>query len=207
MISVIDYGAGNMHSVERALKILNIKYDLTSETGDSELTNYQGVILPGVGAAADTMAALEERGLTDPIRGLVASGRPFLGVCMGLQVLYEFSEEDGGTDCLGILPGTIRKFSDRLHVPHMGWNQVVTSKPTRLLKGIPSGSNFYFVHSYYASKSDTTAATTDYGIEFESVLTQENVYATQFHPEKSGKIGLQVYANFATICGIAHSND
>tara|TARA_Y100000588_G_scaffold117419_1_gene128493 strand:- start:649 stop:1272 length:624 start_codon:yes stop_codon:yes gene_type:complete len=207
MISIIDYGAGNMRSVERALNILNIEFRLISEARDLDLTQSRGFILPGVGAAADTMAALEKKGLTDPIRDLVVSGRPFLGVCMGLQVLYESSEEDGGTDCLGIFPGIIRRFSDGLHVPHMGWNQVVTAKPTRLLEGIPSGSNFYFVHSYYACKSGITAATTDYGIEFESVLTQENVYATQFHPEKSGKLGLQIYSNFASICGIAHSDE
>jgi glutamine amidotransferase len=162
-----------------------------------------GVILPGVGAAADMMAGLTTRGLPDPVKDYVRSGRPYLGVCMGMQVLFESSEEDGGTPCLNLYAGDIRRFSDGLHVPHMGWNQVRQSREVPILEGVPQDANFYFAHSYYApaAAGRFVGATTDYGTNFLSVLHDGNVFGTQFHPEKSGASGLRIYANFARLCG------
>ncbi|MDP6349047.1 MAG: imidazole glycerol phosphate synthase subunit HisH, partial [Chloroflexota bacterium] len=129
--------------------------------------------------------------------------RPFLGVCMGLQALFTDSEEDGGTDCLDLYPGTIRRFPDGLHIPHMGWNQVTPRRDVPILEGIAPGTNFYFVHSYCAGPADADfcGASTEYGVEFLSVLHDGNIFGTQFHPEKSGRPGLRIYANFARLCG------
>ncbi|MXY87902.1 MAG: imidazole glycerol phosphate synthase subunit HisH [Dehalococcoidia bacterium] len=195
---VVDYDAGNLRSVERALAHVGVDATITADWAD--LARADGVILPGVGAASDTMAKLGERDLTEPLREYVASGRPFLGVCMGLQALLDHSDEGGGQECLGLLPGNVRHFGfDHLKVPHMGWNQVTWLREHRITSGIASGSYFYFVHSFYPDPADPDLALgeTTYGLTFPSVLARENMVATQFHPEKSGEAGLAIYANFA----------
>ncbi len=195
---VVDYDAGNLRSVERALAHVGVDASISADWADLERAD--GVILPGVGAASDTMAKLGERDLTEPLREYVASGRPFLGVCMGLQALLEHSDEGGGQECLGLLPGNVRHFGfDHLKVPHMGWNQVTWLRDHRITSGIPSGSYFYFVHSFYPDPADPDLALgeTTYGLTFPSVLARENMVATQFHPEKSGEAGLAIYTNFA----------
>ncbi len=194
---VVDYDAGNLRSVERALAHAELEPVVTADPAD--LARADGVVLPGVGAASDTMAKLRERGLVDPLRAFVASGRPFLGVCMGLQALLDSSEEGGGQECLGLLPGEVRHFGfDDLKVPHMGWNQVEWVREHPITAGIPSGSYFYFVHSFYPAPTDPdlALAQTTYGLTFPSVLARNNIVATQFHPEKSGTAGLALYANF-----------
>jgi glutamine amidotransferase len=203
MLAIIDYGAGNLRSVERAVRHVGAEYRVTVDPEVIEAAS--GVILPGVGAAKDTMTGLGSRNLLQPVRDAIASGRPFLGVCMGLQALFDGSEEDGGTECMGLYPGTIRKFPDRLHVPHMGWNQVDAKDDLPIMEGIEPGTNFYFVHSYYAGPPDAPfcGATTSYGVDFLSVLHDGNVFGTQFHPEKSGRPGLRIYANFARLAGEA----
>ena len=195
---VVDYDAGNLRSVERALAHVGVDATITADWAD--LARADGVILPGVGAASDTMAKRGERDLTEPLREYVASGRPFLGVCMGLQALLDHSDEGGGQECLGLLPGNVRHFGfDHLKVPHMGWNQVTWLREHRITSGIASGSYFYFVHSFYPDPADPDLALgeTTYGLTFPSVLARENMVATQFHPEKSGEAGLAIYANFA----------
>lgn len=201
MLAIVDYGAGNLRSVVRAVRHVGCDFEVTTDA--RVIDSASGLILPGVGAAADTMAGLGSRGLLEPVAASIRSGRPFLGVCMGLQVLFEGSEEDGGTPCLGLYKGMVRRFPDGLPVPHMGWNQVHQLSEVPILEGVPPDTNFYFVHSYYAPRDGHpfAGATTEYGIEFLSVLHDANVFATQFHPEKSGKPGLRVYANFARLCG------
>ena len=195
---VVDYDAGNLRSVERALAHVGVDAAITADWAD--VSRADGVILPGVGAASDTMAKLGERSLTEPLREYVASGRPFLGICMGLQALLDHSDEGGGQECLGLLPGNVRHFGfDHLKVPHMGWNQVTWLREHRITSGIPSGSYFYFVHSFYPDPADPDLALgeTTYGLTFPSVLARDNMVATQFHPEKSGEAGLAIYTNFA----------
>ena len=169
------------------------------------LEDAEALIVPGVGAAADTMANLRRSGFVEPIREYIASGRPFLGVCMGQQALFDVSEEGGEHECLGILPGRVVRFSNGLKVPHMGWNQVRIVKPHPIFDGIADGSNFYFVHSYYPRPEDAgvVIAETDYGVTFASVIARDNVVATQFHPEKSGEAGLRMYSNFLKIAATA----
>lgn len=195
---VVDYDAGNLRSVERALAHVGVDATITADWADLERAD--GVVLPGVGAASDTMAKLGERSLTEPLREYVASGRPFLGICMGLQALLDHSDEGDGQECLGLLPGNVRHFGfDHLKVPHMGWNQVTWLRDHRITSGIPSGSYFYFVHSFYPDPADPDLALgeTTYGLTFPSVLARKNMVATQFHPEKSGEAGLAIYTNFA----------
>lgn len=201
MLAVVDYGAGNLRSVVRAVRQVGCEFEVTVDPEVIEAAT--GVILPGVGAAKDTMGGLQTRKLMEPLKAYIQSRKPFLGVCMGLQALFESSEEDGGTPCLGLYEGMVRRFPDGLHVPHMGWNQVVQKRPVPILEGVPQGANFYFVHSYYAPQEGRSfvGATTAYGVEFLSVLHDGNIFATQFHPEKSGRPGLRVYANFARLCG------
>lgn len=193
---VIDYGAGNLRSVARAIAHVHEAPNVTADPADIAAAG--ALVLPGVGAAADTMANLRSRGLVTPILDYIAAGRPFLGVCMGLQALLEWSEE-GGEECLGVLPGKVRKFSpEGRKVPHMGWNTVEWVRDHPFIEGVPSGSAFYFVHSFYPEVSDPGLALglTEYGVEFASVVARDNVVATQFHPEKSGDHGLLLYRNF-----------
>ena len=192
---VIDYESGNLRSVARAVEKAGVVPTVTSDA--TSLENADGVILPGVGSGPAAMAALESRSLVDPLLGYIASGRPFLGVCLGLQLLLEATDE-GDADCLGLVPGRVRRLPDGLKVPHMGWNTVEFQRDHPVWQGIPQGSHFYFVHSYYAdpvARGDV-AGVTEYGVPFCSVYAKDNVVATQFHPEKSGETGLRIYSNF-----------
>lgn len=196
MITIIDYGAGNLRSVTNAIIRLGYQPKITSTP--HEVLDSSAVILPGVGSAGDTMASLKRLNLAEPIRRFIGEGRPFLGICVGLQVLFTGTEEGGGHECLGIIPGQVKKLPPGLKIPHMGWNQVRQKMSHPVFAGIPDETNFYFVHSYYAEPDDTaiTAAETEYGILFCSAITRGNLIATQFHPEKSGEYGLQIYHNF-----------
>ncbi len=200
MLALVDYGSGNIGSVRRALEFVKADYQLTDDP--AAVARADGVILPGVGAALDTMNGLRSRGLSGPIGDHVRAGKPFLGVCMGLQALLARSEENNNTECLGLYDGTVRRFPPGLHVPHMGWNQVHQVAASPIFDGIPSGANFYFVHSYYADAADASycAGVTEYGVKFLSVLGEGLVFATQFHPEKSGPWGLALYRNFIALC-------
>jgi len=193
---VIDYGAGNLRSVAIALARLSFDPLVTSQP--EAVDSADVVILPGVGAAADTMSNLAQRRLVEPIREYIASGRPFLGICMGLQVLFSLSEEGGEHPCLGILPGRVRRLPDGLKVPQMGWNRVRQRCSHPIFDGIPDGAFFYFVHSYYAQPEDPSVVIgeTDYGVTFPAVVAKDNIVATQFHPEKSAESGLRLYENF-----------
>lgn len=196
MIAVIDYGAGNLRSVANAIARLGYQPMITARARD--LSEAQAVVLPGVGAAGDTMESLQNLGLVAPIKQLIADDKPFFGVCIGLQVLFDGTEEGGGHDCLGIIAGRVKRLPAGLKVPHMGWNQVQQRCRHPIFEGIPEGANFYFVHSYYGEPEDKSlvAGETEYGISMGSVLARGNLVATQFHPEKSGEHGLKMYANF-----------
>jgi glutamine amidotransferase len=193
---IVDYGAGNLRSVARAVARAGYEPLVTSEP--SAVERAEVVILPGVGAAADTMSNLTRCGLVEPIRQYIASGRPFLGVCMGLQALLTVSEEGGEHPCLDVLPGRVRRLPDGLKVPHMGWNSVRQTQTHPVFEGIADGAFFYFVHSYYAEPEDAAvvAGETTYGVTFAAVVAAANIMATQFHPEKSGEAGLRLYDNF-----------
>ncbi len=193
MIAVIDYRAGNLYNVGNALHHLGCEWGQTKDP--QVVARASKIILPGVGSAAAAMESLAEEGLLEVLRSTKA---PFLGICLGLQLLFERSEEEN-TECLGVLPGSIHRFDNtRLKVPHIGWNQVRgTGDP--LLAGIPDGSSFYFVHSYCAPASGAaTVARTEYGIEFASVVRRDNFRGVQFHPERSGELGLRLLRNFVT---------
>ena len=200
---IVDYGAGNLHSVSRAVVHNGVRPLVT--TSAKYVAEADALIVPGVGAAADTMANLVRHRLVEPIREYIASGRPFLGVCMGQQALFDVSEEGGRHECLGILPGRVVRLPEGLKVPHMGWNQVRQVRPHPIFAGIPDNSYFYFVHSYYPSPDDPAIVIgeTEYGVTFPSVVARDNVVATQFHPEKSGEMGLRMYANFLQIAATA----
>jgi glutamine amidotransferase len=182
--------------VANAIARLGYQPRITSDP--SKVVKAQAVILPGVGAAGDTMASLERLKLANPIRQLIAEGRPFLGVCIGLQVLFTSTEEGGGHECLDIIPGRVRRLPLGLKIPHMGWNQVRQTISHPVFEGIPDEANFYFVHSYYVAPEDRSlvAGETEYGIPICSVIARGNLVATQFHPEKSGEAGLKLYDNF-----------
>lgn len=200
MIAIVDYKAGNLTSVQLALRALGAHAEITSDP--SAIRSAERVIFPGVGAAGSAMRNLESMGLADVLREVVRAGTPFLGICLGTQILFESSEEDGGTVTLGLLPGRIPKFqpTDRWDkVPQIGWNQVAIARPHPLLNGIADGSEFYFVHSYYPAPSDEgviIGRTTYAGVTFASMVGHNNLAATQFHPEKSGRIGLRLLTNF-----------
>ncbi len=200
---IVDYGAGNLHSVARAVTHAGARPLITSNP--RYLTEAEALIVPGVGAAADTMLNLRRRHLVEPIREYIASGRPFLGVCMGQQALFDASEEGGEHECLGVLPGRVVRLPNGLKVPHMGWNQVRIVRPHPIFEGIADSSYFYFVHSYYPRPDDPSIiiGETDYGVTFPSVVARDNIVATQFHPEKSGETGLRMYSNFLRIAAAA----
>jgi glutamine amidotransferase len=200
---IVDYGAGNLHSVSRAVVHGGVRPLVTSSA--RYVAEADALIVPGVGAAADTMANLVRHRLVEPIREYITSGKPFLGVCMGQQALFDVSEEGGRHECLGIMPGRVVRLPDGLKVPHMGWNQVRQIRPHPIFDGIPDGANFYFVHSFYPQPADQAIVIgeTEYGVTFPSVVARDNVVATQFHPEKSGEMGLKMYANFLRIASTA----
>jgi imidazole glycerol-phosphate synthase subunit HisH len=202
MIGIVDYRAGNLTSVARALKYLNEPCIVTDDAG--ALDDASHIIFPGVGAAGAAMANLRERGLDVRLRKWVAQGKPVLGICLGTQVIFEHSEEDDA-DCLGIVPGSVRRFppdlragGQRLKIPHMGWNSVAFRGDHPVFSGIPEAAEFYFVHSYYPAPSEEgwAAGWTEYGIRFCSAVARANLVAVQFHPEKSGRPGLTILANF-----------
>ncbi len=208
-VIVLDYGAGNLRSVARAVEHVGFQPEVTADP--RALDTAAAVVMPGVGAAADTMRHLQEHGFVEPLREYILAGRPFLGVCMGLEVLLSVSEEGGEHPCLGIVPGRVRRLDGtaddpsvggELKVPHMGWNSVKQLRPHPVFAGIPEGSYFYFVHSYYADPEDQSLVLgrTEYGVTFASVIARNGLVATQFHPEKSGRVGLQLYRNFLTGC-------
>ena len=195
-VVIVDYGAGNLRSVSRA--VAHVGYE-PSVTGDPhDVDDADALIVPGVGAAADTMRNLREHGMVEPVRKYIASKRPFFGVCMGQQALLSVSEEGGEHECLGIIPGRVRRLPGGQKVPHMGWNEVRQKREHIIFDDIPDGSYFYFLHSYYPepADSDVVIGESEYGVTFASVLAKDNVVATQFHPEKSADMGLQMYKNF-----------
>ncbi|MBO4609931.1 MAG: imidazole glycerol phosphate synthase subunit HisH [Lachnospiraceae bacterium] len=202
MVAVVDYDAGNVKSVEKALEKLGAEHVLTSDP--EVIRNADSCILPGVGNFGDCMDKLRSRGLDSAIRDFAASGKCFLGICVGLQLLFDESEESPGVPGLGILSGKVKRFtsSDELKVPQIGWNDV-TSVKGRLFEGIDDGTFFYFVHSYFLDAADKNIVTskTSYGIDYDSSIESGNVFATQFHPEKSSDAGLKVLTNFLKIAG------
>jgi glutamine amidotransferase len=202
MITVVDYGAGNLRSVTNALAKIGCEAMVTREPKD--VVDAAALVFPGVGAAPDTMRSLNQSGLGEAIRQFIAEDRPVIAICVGMQVLLSSTEEGGGHEGLGVIPGVVRRLPTGLKVPHMGWNQVRQTMRHPIFKGIPDGANFYFVHSYYPEPADSgvIAGTTEYGVEMCSILVRGNLVATQFHPEKSGEIGLQLYGNFLRAAGV-----
>ena len=202
VVKVVDYESGNLRSVSRALENAGAQPVLTSDP--AALESADAIVLPGVGSGRAAMEALDQRGLVKPLQEAVASGKPMLCICLGLQILMDDTEE-GSSPCLGVVSGTTRKLPGGLKVPHMGWNSVSFRHAHPLLHGIPDGSYFYFVHSYYAEplEDDVATGVTEYGLPFCSILTQGNVMATQFHPEKSGDYGLKMYKNFVNYASVA----
>jgi glutamine amidotransferase len=203
MITVINYGAGNLPNVVRALQHVGAQLDVTEDPAAVAVAS--AVVLPGVGATRDTMDSLRRLGMTEVLPEVLQSGRPFLGICVGMQVLFAQSEEFGEHECLGLLGGRVRRLPDGQKVPQIGWNQVQFTPQAQvhpLLAGIPDGSDFYFVHSYYCEPLDPrlVAGETDYGIRFPSIVIDKNLAAVQFHPEKSGRRGLQLLRNFVALC-------
>lgn len=205
-VAVIDYGMGNLHSVAKALEHVpgNHRVLVTSEA--DKILEADRVVLPGVGAMRDCMGEIKRLGL-DSVVHEVAGSRPLLGVCVGMQAMMDFSAENEGVECLGIFPGTVEAFgkdlrdpvtNERLKVPHMGWNQVDQTMPHPMWNNIVPDTRFYFVHSYYVQPAgpEPIAGTTVYGFPFTAALTMENIFAVQFHPEKSQHAGLQLYENF-----------
>lgn len=201
MIAIIDYDAGNIRSVEKALLLLGQDVKITSDAG--EILEADKVILPGVGAFGDAMSKLHTRGLTDVIRQTVENGTPFLGICLGLQLLFERSDEAPGVEGLGILPGEILRIppQENLKIPHMGWNSLHLENNGRLFKGVTEQAYVYFVHSYYlkAKEEEIVKASTEYGVHIHASVEKGNVFACQFHPEKSSDVGLQILRNFVEL--------
>jgi len=201
MISIIDYGMGNLRSVQKGLEKVGFPAE---ESRDAErIEAAAGVVLPGVGAFRACMDNLREYGLVDTVKHVIDSGKPFLGICLGMQLLFDESEEFGQVQGLGILPGRVVRFPERadLKVPHMGWNQIKKKQVVPHLEGIEDGASVYFVHSYYVVPDDPAlaATTTDYGGEFVSAVARDNVFASQYHPEKSQTVGLKILENFGNV--------
>ncbi len=199
MIAIIDYGVGNLRSVEKAFHFLGYEAKVTDDK--QFIKEADKVVLPGVGAFANAMERLKETGMDELVYEVVKSGKPFLGICLGMQLLFDYSEEGGHIEGLGLIHGSIKRIPDsfKLKVPHMGWNKLKVTRDNKLLKVFAEEPYVYFVHSYYLEAQDKqdVIATTNYGLEIDVAVQKNNIYATQFHPEKSGKIGLQILKNFA----------
>ena len=216
MIAVIDYGRGNLRSVQKGFEKVGVSATITQDP--KVVAKAAGVVLPGVGAFADAMVNLKNKGLDEVVREAISLNKPFLGICLGLQLLFETSEEWGYSEGLGIFPGRVRQLPDKLRsekwevgsgkasrtflkVPHMGWNQVDFIKSNPLIEEIANKTYFYFVHSFYVEPADKTliSGLTEYGLNFTSMISKNNLFALQFHPEKSSTIGLQILKNFGRI--------
>lgn len=200
-IAIIDYGMGNLRSVQKAIERVGFAAAVTRDA--ERIASAPGVVLPGVGAFGACMDNLRAFGLVDVVREVIRRGTPFLGICLGMQLLFEESEEFGPVAGLGILPGRVVRFGDvgELKVPHMGWNRIRKRQDVPHLRGLDDGAFVYFVHSYFVVPADPalTATSTDYGREFTSAIACDNVFATQYHPEKSQKVGLRILENFGRI--------
>lgn len=202
-ISIIDYGMANLRSVQKGFEHVGATARVIS--GPDEIDRAEKIVLPGVGAFQDAVATLRRQDLAEPILRHIQRGKPFLGICLGLQMLFDIGYEDGEHAGLGVLSGRCVRFdvdsTHRLKVPHMGWNQLDIRRPSPLLRDLPTGCGVYFVHGYHVEPKDDAviATTTDYGRPFVSSIWRDNVMATQFHPEKSQKVGLQILANFAAL--------
>lgn len=201
IIAVIDYGAGNLQSVVKAFRYIGCDTVITADP--KQLAGADAAVLPGVGAFGDSMKCLENSGMVAPTMNFIRSGKPFLGICLGLQLLFEESEESPGVRGLGVLPGKIYKIPDAsgLKIPHIGWNSLNLKEKNGLFSGMEENPYVYFVHSYYVKSDDRSlvTATADYGIEMDVSVRKGNLFATQFHPEKSGAAGLQMLRNFASL--------
>jgi len=199
MITIIDYGMGNLRSVQKAFERVGAQAVVINNP--EALQDADALVLPGVGAFGDAMTNLRAAGLVGPILSAVGEGKPLLGICLGMQLLFEESEEMGCHQGLSLLPGRVRRFAEGLKVPHIGWNQIHIRRPCPLLTGVRDGSFAYFVHSYYAdpAEEEIVVAVTDYGPGFASVVAQGRVFGIQFHPEKSQDVGLRILRNFVSL--------
>ncbi|HVX14889.1 MAG TPA: imidazole glycerol phosphate synthase subunit HisH [Pirellulales bacterium] len=201
MIAIIDYGMGNLRSVQKGFE--KVGHEATVTSDPQVIRSAAKVVLPGVGAFGDAMDELSRRGLVEPVRETAAAGKPFLGICLGLQLLFETGYEGGRREGLGVLAGDVVRFElpHEYKVPHMGWNELEIVRPAPILSGLDSGTHVYFVHSYYVVPRDpeVIAARTHYGAPFTSIVWRDNVFATQFHPEKSQADGLTMLRNFAEL--------
>lgn len=201
MIAIIDYGAGNLQSVKKALDFIGAENIITDDP--EKILSAQKVLLPGVGSFGDAMNSMQEKNLIETVKQSALSGKPFLGICLGLQLLFEESEESPGAEGLGIFKGKIRRFPNDmgLKIPHIGWNSISIKQNDTIFKNIDENAYVYFVHSYYLEAEDLNdvATVTNYGIDFHSAVGKGNIFATQFHPEKSGDVGLQILKNFASM--------
>lgn len=201
MIRIVDYGMGNLRSVQKAFEKLGVAAEIV--TSPEQIASAEKLVLPGVGAFRDAIHELERLSLVEPIREHIHKDKPFLGICLGLQMLFDVSYEDGEWKGLGVLAGDVVRFppSPELKVPHMGWNTLDIAKDNPLLNGLPPEPSVYFVHSYYVRPQDESviAAQTNYGVRFTSMIRRNNMFATQFHPEKSQKVGLKLLENFASL--------
>ncbi len=197
MIAIIDYGMGNLRSVQKGFEKLGFAAEVTSDP--RVLLEAEKVVLPGVGAFPDCMRNLEEGGFVEPILRVIREGRPFLGICLGLQLLFTESEEFGLHRGLDVIPGVVRRFPSGQKVPHMGWNSVEHTGDLAIFDGVPSAAHFYFVHSYYPATTDSSlaVATCTYGVTFPAAVGRGPLFATQFHPEKSQRWGIRLLENFA----------
>jgi glutamine amidotransferase len=197
MIAIIDYGAGNLNSIQKALEFIGEKTVILESGNLKEIDKYSGLVLPGVGAFPGAMKRLKENNFDEFIDAFVATGKPFLGVCLGMQLLFEWGFEDQKTAGLGLLKGDIIKMKTEYKIPHMGWNQLEIVKNDSLFEGLPESPHFYFVHSYQLAEiTDEVLATVGYGTTIPAVIRKDNVIAFQFHPEKSGDNGIKLLENF-----------
>ena len=199
MIAIVDYGMGNLRSVTNAFRRIGASVVVTRDP--AAIRNASALVVPGVGAFGKCVENLKGSGLFDLLKGEIIGGKPYLGICLGMQILLESSEEAPGVEGMGVIKGRVARFQGALKIPHMGWNSVDILRPNGIFENIPKGSYFYFVHSYYPDPTEDVSATaTEYGITFASSIRKENIFASQFHPEKSQEIGLRLLRNFVSLC-------